>query len=324
MAPPVSKHHASWLAIAAIAGGAGLVAAIAHGADPPTTAAFATVDSTRTFQRTAGIGSDTTNAQIAIGGTVTFDNVASFDSHDVSFVFADQDGVACQQTLPAGMTSPDPRQFPIPLAAGTWQGVCTFSRERVYRFTCTLHDGMEGTVTVGNPVVAPPPPPPLPPPPPPPPGATPPPAGTPPPPPPVSAPPGPPPPPATGPSGTAPASVTIKVAAQQRGTGVRGTITGAKRSSAATIELRAKRGDLRASGKRTDTIAVGRRSAKTSGAGGLDFLVKLNAKARAALSRRGKLALAVRVTVAPATGATVRKTFQVTLRKARKAAKKAP
>ena len=175
---------------------------------------------------------------------------------------------------------------------------------------------MEGTVTVGNPVVAPPPPPP-----PPPPAATPPPAGTPPPPPPGSAPP---PPPGTGPAGTSPGSVTIKVGGQQRGTGVRGTITGAKRSSAAMIELRAKRGDLRASGKRTDTIAVGRRSAKTSGAGGLDFLVKLNEKARAALSRRGKLALKVRVSVAPPTGATLRKTFQVTLRKARKAAKKAP
>ena len=118
--------------------------------------------------------------------------------------------------------------------------------------------------------------------------------------------------------------MTIKVGAQQRGTGVRGTITGAKRSSAATIELRAKRGDVRASGKRSDTIAVGRRSAKTTGSGGLDFLVKLDEKARAALSRRGKLALTVRVSVAPPTGATVRKTFQVTLRKARKAAKKAP
>ncbi len=311
----VSKRHASALAVAAVAAG-GLVAAIAHGAGPPDTAAFATVDSTRAFQRTAGIGSDAANAQIAIGGTVTFDNVASFDSHDVSFVFAGQDGVVCQQTLPAGTTSPDPRQFPVPLASGTWRGVCTFSQERVYRFTCTLHDGMEGTVTVGNPVVAPPPPPP--------PGATPPPAGTPPPPPPGSATPGPPPPPGTGPSGTSPGGVTIKVGAQQRGTGVRGTITGAERSSAATIEVRAKRGDVRASGKRSDTIAVGRRSAKTSGSGGLDFLVKLNEKARAALSRRGKLALTVRVSVAPPAGATVRKTFQVTLRKARKAAKKAP
>ena len=120
MAPPVSKRRVSGLAVAAVAA-AGLVAAIAHGADPPATAAFATVDSTRAFQRTAGIGSDAANAQIAIGGTVTFDNVASFDSHDVSFVFAGQDGVVCQQTLPAGTTSPDPRQFPVPLASGTWQ-----------------------------------------------------------------------------------------------------------------------------------------------------------------------------------------------------------
>ena len=157
MTPPVSKRRASGLAVAAIAGGAGLVAAIAHGADPPATAAFATVDSTRAFQRTAGIGADTTNAHIAIGGTVSFDNVASLESHDVSFVFAGQSGVSCQQTVPAGTTSPDPRQFPVPFASGTWRGVCTFSRERVYRFACTLHDGMEGTVTVGNPVVAPPP-----------------------------------------------------------------------------------------------------------------------------------------------------------------------
>jgi len=263
--------------------------------DPPATAEFVATP-VFTFQLIGGAGS---NASIVTGGRVTFSNEpgGSAEAHDVAFV---QPGVACVQTL--GGTSPDPWKFPIPPSQADWTGECTFSQAGVYPYVCTLHEeGMKGNITVTDSASTAPPP-----------GGTTPPGGSSPPPP--AGAPAPPPPPAGAIAAT---PLAVKVSAVQIGTTVRGTISGAKGSRRATIKVTAKRGAVRAAGTRTAAISVGRRNATTTKSGSLLFSVGLNAKARAAIARRGRLAVSVRVAVAPVTGATKTRIFRVDVRSGR-------
>ncbi len=318
MTTQATKLRAAAAAAVVIAVAGGVVATMAQGADPPTTAAFSTIPGSL-YNRTAGTGTGSTNAQILTGGTVTFNNADPAEAHNLRFT---QSGVSCNQTAPPGgpsgvLTIPDPWDED---EAADWAGTCTFTQPGTFTFVCDPHasEGMQGTVTVSNPSTNPPPPPPPgSPPPPPPPG------GTPPPPPPPG--PGgttpPPPPPGTVP-GTTGDQPSIAVSSSQRG-GVRGTITRAKRSSSVKVEVTAKRGDIGATGDKSSSTGVGTLNGRTSRSGGLDFLVNLSGKAKTALAKRGRLLLGVRVTVAPLTGATQPKTFKVTLRPAKKPPKTA-
>ena len=134
---------------------AGVLSAPAQ-ADPPSTGSFTTIDSSETFQLTAGEGAGS-SASIVTGGTITFVNNASNKEHDVSFAAAPS-GVACVQTV--GGVSASSTRFPQTPADGTWAGTCTFSLAGSYAFLCTVHDGMTGLVSVVNPTPPPPPPPP--------------------------------------------------------------------------------------------------------------------------------------------------------------------
>ena len=63
------------LLLIALAAGGGVTATMARGDDPPSTAAFRTVDGLDQFQLTQGTGSPT-SASIVTGGTVTFSSMA--------------------------------------------------------------------------------------------------------------------------------------------------------------------------------------------------------------------------------------------------------
>jgi plastocyanin len=291
MRRPIAAVVAGAVALA----GAGTVAtfALAQG-DPPPTATFDTTDSP-SFANVAGGGS---TATIALGGKVTIRNgpggAGTSEEHDVNFNQAGNPagGVNCVQTA-GGVSSG--QQIPPAESDAAWAGDCTFTQPGTYAFICNPHalEGMRGTVTV----VAP---------------------GTP------QGPGGPAapgtqgggtqPPPAQPPvqQGTPP---TIKVASSQKGDGVHGTITGAKRQGRAKIEIFALRGDLGLTGSRTAETPAGSLSASVTKSGGLDFVVPVSAKGRSAVAKNGRLALSVRVTAPRVQGTATAKTFKVTLRK---------
>jgi plastocyanin len=302
------------LLVVAVAAAGGVTATIAHGNDPPATAKFHTVDFADVFQLEQGSGSST-SANIATGGTVTFAN-SSTEMHNVDFDIAGQTGVSCEQT--AGGTASSSLRFPNTPTDGTWSGVCTFARPGTYSFMCDMHEGMTGTVVVGGSTA--------------PPGttttastttATPPvetiPAGgtttT------------PPPDPRSDPSSAstpaantagkpvaAARALSVRVGLTQRGSGVRGTISGARSSARVKVALSARRGAIGLAGKAATPVGIGELSALTTKNGTLAFVVKLNGKARAALAKHGRLALTVLVSAPPVTGAATPKAFRVVLR----------
>jgi plastocyanin len=299
------------LLLVALATAGGITATIAQGDDPPSTASFKTVDAGDQFQLVTGSGS-ATSANIVTGGTVSFAN-SSVAPHNVDFVQA-QSGVSCQQTV--GGASASAVQFPGLPTAGTWAGVCTFTRAGTYSFMCDQHVGMTGTVVVSDrgappttiataPVVT-----------------------------------------ATTPSQTtptvdqttAPASVStptatptttsaqtsvggakklsIRVSLAQRGSSVRGVISGARSSARVKVALTARRGEIGLKDNAATLVGVGGLRAVTTKIGSLAFLVKLNGTALEALTRRGRLAITVRVTAPLVTGASAPKLFRVVVRPA--------
>jgi plastocyanin len=306
------------LFVVGLAAAGGLTAAIAQGDDPPATASFKTVDVSDAFQLVTGSGAGS-SATIVTGGTVTFTN-SSVETHNVDFSTPPPAGVSCQQTV--GGPSPSAGRFPSSPASGSWSGVCTFARSGTYSFVCDHHAGMTGTVVVHDPAG--------------PPGTT------------TAAPvttttPTQTPPPGGTTTTSAPAQTTatttpatsmpvppaavaaqmpgaivkalaVKVGLTQRGTRVRGTISGARSSSRVKISLTARRGDLGLRGKAATPLAVGGLSALTTANGALTFLVKLDGKARAALATRGRLAITLRVTAPTATGTLTPRAFRIVVR----------
>jgi plastocyanin len=285
----------------------GITAAIAQGDDPPSAASFKTVDGADQFQLVSGSGS-ATSANIVTGGTVTFAN-ASVEMHNVDFNAQGQGGVTCQQT--AGGSSPSALQFPGLPTAGAWGGVCTFTRAGTYSFMCDEHEGMTGTVVVTDvgaaphvtttPVVT---------------ATTPvqtiPAGGTTTAPTPVSS--------TTPAPSTAQAPVTIarklsfKISLAQRGSQVRGVISGARSSERAKVALTARRGDVGLKGKVSTPVGVGSLSALTTKVGALAFAVKLDGTALAALAKRHRLALTVRVTAPTVNGTAHPRVFKIVVR----------
>jgi plastocyanin len=301
----------SALLVLALAAAAGMTATIAHGETPSPTATFKTVDGLDVFQRVQGSGSSTT-AGIAIGGTVTFTS-SSVETHNVDFDAAGQGGVSCQQT--SGGTASSALRFPNSPTDGSWSGVCTFTRAGTYSFMCDEHAGMTGTVVVGDPSA--------------PPGTT---APT---------------PTTTTPTGTIPSGVTpttttaatttptaermpapssaqtptadatalsVRVKLVQRGSSVRGTISGARSSARARITLTARRGALGLTGKAATAVSVGGIGVRTTANGTLAFVVKLDAKARAALATRRRLPVTLLVSAPTVAGAAAATTFKIVMR----------
>jgi plastocyanin len=267
-------------AIAGLAGtvalAAGLAAGGAFGAAPPT-AAINAVDND--WQLVGGSGR---TATIALGGKVTFAYPEGVDEHNARFV---RDGVACTQTAGLGSVV-NGKAIPTVTEDPGWTGDCTFTQPGDFTFVCDVHPLMQGTVVVvdegggttstGMTTT----------------GQT---TST------TTTTPG-------GGGGTGPATVPtttpnvpttprIRIARTQRGTALRGTITKGGKASKVVVDVRALRGAVRAPGRRTALVSVGKLTRKTSATGGLTFAIKLDARARMALTRTRKLALNVRVTV---------------------------
>jgi plastocyanin len=232
-----------------------------------------------------------TGVAIALGGSVTF-NVATGEPHDASFPASR--GVACSAGgEPAGLRMPS-----VPSA--TWSGSCTFSQPGYIPFVCTAHSDMTGEVAVAAED-----------------GALPPrdPAG---PTPTIGAPGLPGTDPSTGSAlvGAAPLQPIFDVARTQRGAVVRGTIVNAGPGATATVAVSARRRDLStARRKPTGTRRLRRLERITDARGTVTFAVTLDAIARRALTRRGRLALTLTATVRGplVAGAMATRTQQVTL-----------
>ena len=162
-----------------------------------------------------------------------------------------------------------------PAAAG-WDGGCDFAAPGTYPFVCGLHGNMTGSVTVLA-------------------------AG--------SVPPPPPPPPLELPA----AASGLKVAAQQRGTSVRGTVKVARSSSRLLVRAFARRKAL-SGGRSNAQVEVGRQLRSSVRATKVTFAAALDSAARRALRRSGRLTISLRLTVTPDAGTTYTATRTVVLK----------
>jgi hypothetical protein len=93
---------------------------------------------------------------------------------------------------------------------------------------------------------------------------------------------------------------------------VRGTITIARSGSRIQVDLLVKRSALGRG--RSGQVRVGR-SSKTANAGRASLTVALNAAAKRALRKKGRLKLSVKVTVTPRSGAIYTVTRSVTVKR---------
>ena len=217
------------------------------------------------------------NVTITAGGTVAFSHAAGPFAHNVRFTGAQP--ASCVQTVFASASGPVP---PLPSAAdsGAWAGSCTFAAAGTYTFNCALHgNAMTGSVTV----VAPPPP------------------------------------PAPAAADRRPRTAPAAAAAVLRGHG-RGRVVAARRRCASAARSCAARstsaaparacwrGRSRAAGRcrggsSTTEVRVARQSRVVGRPRPRLVRLTLNASARRALRRNGRLAITLRLTVTPPTGA---------------------
>jgi plastocyanin len=240
-------------------------------------------------------------ATIAPGGAVTLSNPTEV-KHGVRWV----NGPAtpsCDGGVPVGTTAADSNT--------NWSGSCTFTAAGVYTFYCTVHGAaMAGHITVGagettttgttttTPTTAAP-------------GIG---AGT------------------SGPSGAAApgasnalgsggsspflgsAARALKLAANQRGRSVRGSVAVSQAGAHGSLEvdLLARSASLARAGHSAQ-VRVGRVVRSSLSAGTARFSVPLNRRAKAALARKGRLALSVKVVLKPAGGSPVSLTRGVVL-----------
>lgn len=276
------KRHLPFVVAAGV--GTLLIGGPARSQTPPSARVVA---SDFVFKSADGGAPDVT---IALGGTVGFSYPSGNSQHNV--VFTGLQPSSCQVTTgpPSGVVSPLPNS---PSGPG-WVGQCTFPATGAYPFVCGLHSNMSGSVTVARAGGTPPPPPQPPPPPPPPPGPPPPPA-----------------PPARG--STGPAASALRLAKNQRGLAIRGSVRVTKAGSRLLARAYARRKALHGGASRVQ-LQVGRLSRRPVGAGRVAFTVKLNSVARRALRRSGRLAISLRLTVTPPTGTAYTATRTVILR----------
>jgi plastocyanin len=270
-----------YLGLVAAAAGAGGVLLVGGSAQSqtPGPGIVATDNEFRTF--TGGAPALT----IASGGTVIFQQTGI---HPHNVVFKAAAPASCEQT--AGASSGPVPPLPNQPSTDAWLGTCTFTAPGTYTFYCAFHgEGMNGSVTV--------------------PGGT-----TPPPPPPVSPPPPSPPPPPPPPSVvTGPAASGLRVTNPQRGFTLRGSVMVRSAGSRLLARAFARRGAL-SGGRSTLQVQVARQLRSSVGAARVSFSLPLNAAARRALRRNGRLAISLRLTVDPPTGTTYTAARTVILR----------
>jgi plastocyanin len=236
-------------------------------------------------------------ATVAAGGVVTISNHTAV-AHGVEWREGPETPT-CSAGVPVGTT---------PAHSGpNWSGTCTFAKAGVYTFYCTVHGPeMTGTVTVnadgsttisapamtgsgspastpagsGEPV----------------------PAGT----------------PGTPGSSGSPlagsARAALKLAGEQHGESVHGSLAVSQAGAGGRLELDllAASSSLKASSHAAQ-VRVGRLVHPSLRAGSVSFTVALDTAARRALRRRGHLSLTLRIVLTPAHGSAVRITRTVLL-----------
>lgn len=290
--------------------------AMAPGDAPPTAASFTAQD----FAWNA-TGGSTHSVTIAEGGTVDFGYPSGASSHNADFSGGPAPS-SCTQTAGAD-SGPVPPLPAVPTGRG-WSGSCRFDVPGTYRFHCDLHPTlMTGTIEVVDPNAPPPtttattpttttrprtPPP----------TTTTPPGGT-------TTPPG-----SGGAGGTEPGGggtgssgggatsgrLRVRVAHRQRGAVVHGTVTTpAARWRVVVTALASNRAFARHRPRHIHDVRVASQRARSDASGRAPFALRLSASAQAALHRRGRLAVELRIAATPAGGgAATRTTAAVVLR----------
>jgi hypothetical protein len=242
-------------------------------AQHPQTARFVYTDT-----HVALASSTANDVTVALGATVRFEYPEGSETHNVNL---ERPGPYCGQLAGLG-TGNRSRILPNPAEGPGWVVECRFDTPGVYHFGSDGNGTLNGIIRVANADGSVP-------------ADNPPPAQT----PQETFVPGAPEPPPSR-TGSAPAgkkAATWWLARNQRGTSVRITLRGGSERGRIIVEALAKRTDLRAKGK-ARLVRVGRVT-KTVGAGARATLtVRLNAKARTALRRLGRLKLTLRVTAA--------------------------
>ena len=264
------------------------------GTPPPRTASFTAED----FSWHVTGDRSTSDVTIAVGGTVTFGYPTGARRHNADFAGGPAP-TSCEQTAgtPGGTPPPLPT---VPTAAG-WSGDCRFDTPGTYSFHCDMHPTlMHGTITVVDP------------------NAPPPPTGT------TTTTPttttgpgtttGTNPPPGSG--SPSPGRPRASVARAQTGSVVHGAVTLPAAGWRVTVTAFASTRALGVRGAhRARLVRVGSIRLRAHRAGRLRFALALDAAARRALRRHGRLAVALRVVSAPPGGGrAVTKTIAVALR----------
>jgi plastocyanin len=291
------RHAPRRLAVAllALAGGVGAAVALpalAPGDAPPTSASFTAVD----FSWDAGAGGHTVT--IAVGGTVTFGYPSGSYAHNADF--STLAPTSCTQS--AGADSGPVPPLPAFPTGAAWSGSCRFNAPGTYAFHCDQHPTlMQGTVEVVDPNA------PSPPtttgvtttvPPPgqtnPPPGAT---TGSP------------------GSGGGTAGRLRASFAHRQRGTLLRGTVTTPTgRSRVVVTAFVSNRALAVHRPRQVRAVRVGSQRKRSDAGGSASFELALGRAARAALQRRGRLAVELRIVVTAPSGRRATATATVTLR----------
>jgi plastocyanin len=279
--------------LAVVAAGVAGVVLLAGGSAQSQTSTASIVASDFAFNAAGG---GPANVTIVQGGQVDFAYPSGTNQHNVVFTGPTQP--LCTQTAGTASTGQvPPLPNPYTTAGGPgWAGQCKFQSAGTYAFVCGKHSFMTGSVVVSAPPTPPPPPPE-------------------PPPPPVSPPPVSPPPPPPPVATTAPAASLLRVTNPQRGFTLRGSVSVRSARSRLLARAFARRGAL-SGGRSTLQVQVGRQLRASVGPGRVSFSLVLNAVARKALRRNGRLAIVLRLTVDPESGATYTAQRTVILRSA--------
>jgi plastocyanin len=213
-----------------------------------------------------------TAVAVMAGGAVSFQSASATVPHGVVW--------------DSGPATPSCTGVPVDSGDVAWKGACTFAQAGVYTFHCYVHPTeMTGKVevaaapatTITSPATTP--------------STT-----------------------ATGPAGPPPPAAALSLLAgtpsqalmlprRQRGASVRGSIAVSSAAAGARLEvdLLTRRAALAAAG-RGARLLVGRLVRPVPGAGRLRFAVALDRRGRRALTRRGCLALVVRLVLRPPHG----------------------
>jgi plastocyanin len=227
---------------------------------------------------------------VSVGGVVPFSNPTAVN-HGVEWRVGDPATPSCAGGVPVGTTEA--------ASATNWSGTCTFTTPGTYVFYCTVHHAAmtgaivvaaNGTTTTTTTTPAPSP------------LTTPTTSGE----------------PSSGSTLGSPlsasASAALKVASKQHGKSVHGSLDVSRAGAGGRLEvdLLARSASLASVGHQVQ-VRVGKLVRTALSAGKASFSVPLNARAKAALLRRGHLALTVKVLVKPASGSAVTVTRAVVL-----------